>query len=218
MKTISFDMEDVAARLAQKWKPRRFDAVEHWLTKAFSQGWLAVCDVQDLIADYDDRLWQFKFREFAERCGIGEVQFFPRPRRGEKEVWGQGRFDLSRVTALLIQIERLGFDVDAVEWVKRIRPDLLKKEYLEVHELAIFWYAEERGKLGSVYALPRPMAGNSFEYFQTATGHHVVKWFDEKGTLLNMEVMPPKTKGLKARLKMERDLQAYRRRVLRPAS
>jgi hypothetical protein len=188
--------EDIFNRLKRAPTPPRAASVGRWKARALSAGWLASCDVEDLLADFDDRLWQVDQRAIADLLRIPVTTLFDRPRSYSSSVMGSDGFLLADLIALLAGFERLGFEVDPAPWVEELRPSLGRKEKLTGAELVVWWFGKTRHKSQSVEIWPDDpklrMNCRTGEKLVTTTGYKANAHLDADGTVLALSVNAPK--------------------------
>lgn len=141
---------DLYSRLKKASRAPKAAAIRRWKEQSFSMGWLAAVDVEDLLADFDDRLWQVDQKAVAALFHIPVTTLYNRPRGRSSSVLGSTGFLLPDLIALLAGFERLGFYVDSAPWVDEHRPSLAGKEKLTGTELTVWWYPKCRHKIESV--------------------------------------------------------------------
>lgn len=176
-------------------QPKRFSIVR-WQEKAFAEGWLSMGDIEDLLADFDDRLWGIGVTEIAERHRLTIVDLFDRPKNYTTTLMGIGGLPLADLVALLVAFERLGFEVDPSAWVARLLPTLKGKKRITNSELCALWYSKTRHKMEPLNVFPPepdprlPLRGS--DEFRTTTGHKVYAYLAASGEVVGVSVTPPK--------------------------
>jgi hypothetical protein len=138
-------------------EPRRprYHWAEQEFREAMKQGWLFYSSIEDMLIAMDSRLDSHRFRvmKFCEPLGIRFEEVYYRPRAIST---GAMSFDALRpeyFVHLLIQLERLGFQVDTARYVDILLPDILprSRKLFSVAELEIFWYKRSRHKQEDVF-------------------------------------------------------------------
>lgn len=171
-------------------------SILRWQEKAFREGWLPLCDIEDLLADFDDRLWGIGVREIAEKHRIKAVTLYERPKTHTTTLMGLDVLRVADLIALLVVFERLGFEVNPSEWVARLLPALKRKERITGPELTAIWYSKTRHKMEPLDVFPPepdprlPLYGR--DEFRTTTGHKVCAYVTPSGDVAGVTVTPPK--------------------------
>lgn len=170
-------------------------SILRWQEKAFRDGWLPLCDIEDLLADFDDRLWGIGVRQIAERHGIRLVPLYERPKNHTTSQVALNVLPVADLIALLVVFERLGFGVDPSEWVERLLPAVKGKKLITYSEMTAIQYAKARHKDYPLDVLPQPEPGPPLygrDEFRTTTGHKVCAYVTPSGEVAGVTVTPPK--------------------------
>lgn len=192
--------KNIAAGIVKALKeaPRRPNpfSVARWQEKAFAEGWLSLGDVEDLLADFDDRLWGIGVREIAERHRLKVVDLYERPKSYTTTLMGIAGLPVADLVALLVAFERLGFEVDPSAWVARLLPTLKGKKRITNSELGALWYSKTRHKMEPLDVFPPEpdprLPLYDLDEFRTTTGHKVCVYVTPSGEVAGVTVTPPK--------------------------
>ncbi|MBW3243630.1 hypothetical protein KUV57_13230 [Epibacterium sp. DP7N7-1] len=79
-----------------------------------------------------------------ELSGVEEIHRFKRPKASETQVYAQSCLRPEGFAAVLIWLERLGFDTHPEVFYDAFLPKIKKAKFLEKDELTCFWHAKER--------------------------------------------------------------------------
>lgn len=187
---------DLYSRLKQPRKALKVAAIGRWRDQAFSEGWLAAVDVEDLLADFDDRLWRVDNRAVAALFRVPVTTLFHRPRSRSSSVSGQGAYLLPDLISLLAGFERLGFDVDPAPWAEGHRLSLASKDRLTGTELTVWWYPQCRHKAEPVEIWPDDPPHRIWslreERLVTPAGYRATARLDAEGKAHALSVAAPK--------------------------
>jgi len=132
----------------------RFYQAEHKFREEIKRGWIFASDLEDILILMDSRLdsHRFRIRHFCEPMDIRFEDVFYRPK-----LIGTGAISFEALrpeyfVLLLIQLERMGFQVDAQRFVNILLPSVKprSKKIFSVAELEIFWYGKSRLKQADV--------------------------------------------------------------------
>lgn len=191
---------DIAAGIVEALKksPRRTDEISvfRWQEKAFHDSWLSLGDIEDLLTDFDDRLWRIGVREVAEKHELTIVHLYDRPKSYTSRLRGVGGLPIADLVALLIIFECLGFEVDPSAWVTRLLPTLKGKKRVTNSELNAIWYSKTKHKMKPLNLFPpKPdprLPLYEQDEFHTTTGHKVCAYVTPSGEVIGVTITPPK--------------------------
>jgi hypothetical protein len=130
-------------------RPGRRDNMRTAHLDVLSSGWAAPSDIQDILYETDDRAdvlarHNDDFSFLLEAYGLQYESRFQRPPAKVGEVWGHKAMRATDVAMFVMEIERLGFSVDAEPLVNALRPQLKALKFFTNSELSIWWYNKQR--------------------------------------------------------------------------
>lgn len=132
----------------------RPDQAERLFRKRLQQGWIFLSDVEDILFLLDERLNDYRsgIEDLYLPFGvvIEDIAFKPKKIANSASVYKALR--LEYFVLLLIQLERMGFQMFAKRFVNLLLPELntKTKTILSPAELEIFWYSKFRHKCADV--------------------------------------------------------------------
>lgn len=114
------------------------------------EGWVLRCDVEDLLADHDERTWGLDAFDLARAFGLAPDLVWTVHSRRQTSFVGSDRLAAADVAALLIRVERLGFEVDPTAMADAVCPTLEGRRLLTDGELTVLNWAKERHKTADI--------------------------------------------------------------------
>jgi hypothetical protein len=179
------------AATSPKVSPHR-DTTLQISNKLLDQGWLPLVDISDLIWSLDGRL-NLIVSEIASALQIQTRALYPRPRAGQKTVYGQPAMSAADAANLLIDLERLGFDCDPTVLTEKLRPTLKRVQQLNDAELQIYWFPKNRHKSVPLILVEDPKNIGSFaKKLQTEGGYKVEIWRNSSGKATMFQAFAPR--------------------------
>lgn len=120
------------------------------MLEAFKEGWFRSCHLEDIIYESDHRLDDLRHtvdvKALSEALGYRWSNITYRPRLQSIGVSYSYALPIAGLAALLVDLEKLGFQFDPGPVIEKIRPALLKQKILTDDELTVFWSPRIRGK------------------------------------------------------------------------
>jgi hypothetical protein len=118
---------------------------------------------------------------------------YRRPPYRVKECFGLQSLATIDVAVLLIQMERLGFEIDPITLAEPIAERLKKNSHLNDAELTVFWYQRERNKNAPVTLVVDPKTiGDKAAEIRTRTNYRVELWKGPDGRPTMLQSFAPK--------------------------
>jgi hypothetical protein len=204
MMQLEIDRENIARIWDQLNKPHRpgrrdgLRTAHHDILKA---GWGMNVDIQDILWETDDRADQLcrhndDFDFLLSPNNLHYVSRYGGPFSGTHTLCGHRAMPVADVAAFIMEIERLGFAVDAEPLVEELRAALLRKKYLTHSEVSIVRYKTERHRWGPIVLHaqnPRPTSASTIT---TSTSYRATALFEEEN-IAALRIDPPKYRGWK---------------------
>ncbi|HEX4694935.1 hypothetical protein [Sphingomonas sp.] len=166
-------------------RPGRSDGERTAHVDIISDGWGVSCDIQDVLWETDDRADMLARHNDDFECLLAPYNLhFESRYRGPvsklSEVWGHKAMRASDIAMYIMEIERLGFSVDAEPLVASLRPTLIRQKFLTNSELSVVWYKKQRHRCEPI--ILRVEGGNpiSSEAITTQSGYKAIALLDEK--------------------------------------
>lgn len=132
----------------------RYHQAEHNFREEMKRGWIFASDLEDILILMDNRLdsHRFRIRHFCEPMDIRFEEAFYRPKLIGTAASSFEALRPEYFVLLLIQLERMGFQIDAQRFVNILLPSVKarSKKIFSVAELEIFWYGKSRLKQADV--------------------------------------------------------------------
>lgn len=130
-------------------RPGSYQA-ERLFNSNLGRGWIFLSDLEDILSLMDNRLESHVFRihRLLQAIGIPVEEAFYRPRAIANDAISFGAIRPENFVLLLINLERMAFQIDAKRFVDILLPSILprSKRIFSLAELEIFWYAKSRHK------------------------------------------------------------------------
>ncbi len=159
------------------------------------EGWVLRCDVEDLLADHDERTWGLDAFDLARAFGLAPDLVWTVHSRRQTSFVGSDRLAAADVAALLIRVERLGFEVDPTAMADAVCPTLEGRRLLTDGELTVLNWAKERHKTADI-RLQRAASDARWTgrtaAIRTGTGYRATAFLLEGGALHSLEVRAPR--------------------------
>lgn len=166
--------------------------------KIYNQGWVTICDVEDIFYLLDRRLDNrlLSVESLCELFGIIIETIYFKPTPKSNEVMGFSAIRHESLIQLLITLERFGFETDASFLVDKILPSLKvkSKKVLSTSELDIFWFNKLQHK-----SCPVSLSlSNWYEYqyiekkIVTYEGYKIQAKIDSSDKVIHIEVKAPR--------------------------
>lgn len=180
------------------------------------EGWGLSCDIQDILWETDDRADSLirhndDFDFLLSAYNLHFTSRYRGPFGSVKEVWGYKAMRASDIAMYVMEIERLGFSVDAEPLVTGLRPSLLRQKHLTNSELSVVWYAKQRHRCEPIIITIEGAKPNSSATIITETGYKATALLEDgKPNALRIDA-PKCRKGLP--LKYWVQSQMYRETV-----
>lgn len=129
--------------------PGRRDGKRTAHLDVLKEGWGASHDIQDILYETDTRADVLVRHNDDFACLLAPYNLhFESRYRGPfaivKEVWGHRAMRAVDVAMYVMEVERLGFSVNAEPLVSALRPQLIRQKYATNSELSVLWYARQR--------------------------------------------------------------------------
>lgn len=122
----------------------------NYFNKLLKRGWVFVSDIEDFLLVLDNRLCGSIFRshDLFRQFDIPIESVCSRPKLIASSTLSFHAMRPEYFVYYLIQLERIGFQVDAQRFVDKLRPAITQrsKDRFTIAELEIFWYAKTRFK------------------------------------------------------------------------
>ena len=157
------------------------------------QGWGERCDIQDILWETDDRADLIARHNDDFDCLLGpyNLNFETRyrgPFSNTSEVWGHRAMRATDVAMLVMEIERLGFTVDAEPLVSALRPNLVRRKFLTNSELSVLWYQKQRHHLEPIILRVADARPTTSKTISTHSGYKAVALLqDEQPVILRID-------------------------------
>lgn len=144
-------------QLNRAYRPGRSDRLRTAHRDVVGDGWGLSVDVQDILWETDDRAdllarHNDDFEFLLAPSGLQFVTRYRGPFSNVDQVCGHKALRAADVAEWVMQIERLGFSVDAEPLVAALRPALLRSRYLTNSELSVVWYKKQRHRCEALVA------------------------------------------------------------------
>ena len=109
--------------------------------------WIHAYEIEDFLSDFDDRLYGLDFIKFSKSCGLGAEVIWSVPSRKSNSFSGSDMFGTADFCAVLILLERIGFDVDPTKVVEEILHDIQNLTEMTGSELSAWTWPKQRHKM-----------------------------------------------------------------------
>jgi|GEM_PF-6140786 len=118
-------------------------------------GWGTSVDIQDILWETDDRAdllarHHDDFDPLRRAYRLDYTSRYRGPFTRAQEVYGHEAMRADEIAMFVMEVERLGFTVDAEPLVHALRPGLLRRKYLTNSELSVVWYHKQRHRCASI--------------------------------------------------------------------
>lgn len=122
------------AKAKELWKAEIIELIslEEWL------------DTLDVVLG--GMIFDMRVENLLKMSQVETVSRFDRPKAREKTVYGTSGLRPAAFAAVLIWLERLGFDTHPEAFYEPIIEKIKRARYLDENELTCFWHARERGR------------------------------------------------------------------------
>jgi hypothetical protein len=176
----------------------RFHQATRRFKIAVKNDWIFSTDIEDILMLMDSRLdgYQFHILKFCRSLEIPVEEIYYRPRA---IATGAPAFDGIRTeyfVFLLIQLERLGFEIDVNPYVQQFLPELKKKTktVLSLPELEMLWYNKSRLKQEDMVLCISGAKSNDkpAELLRLPNGFKLSLWTDSEGNPTLLKIRAPK--------------------------
>lgn len=145
-------------------------------------GWAGSVDIQDMLWELDDRAdAAYRQEAFAFLFAPHNLHFVSRyrgPFMRAKEVYGHKALRAPDAAEFIMQVERLGFSVDADLLVEALRPGLLRGRYATNSELSILWYKRQRHRSVPLVAYVENSRATEAKTLRTHSGYRATALLD----------------------------------------
>lgn len=111
-----------------------------------ADGWATRADMEDVLVAYDDRLYRLDVWGLADYLDSPRRCVYPKPRFLTATALGREVIHATDAAAILVFLERLGFDVDATSMVNALLPSMRDKERLTTSEFDLLVYSKRKGR------------------------------------------------------------------------
>lgn len=160
--------------------------------RILQQDWADLCDVSDLVWAFDGRL-NLQAGEFARAFNIPTRPLFPKPQRSTRTLIGLPTMTAADAACVLINLERLGFDIDPTILTNPLGERLKKLKRVNDAELNIVWFDRERHKNAPINLVANPTSiGHRDKEFKTEKKYRVEIWRDNSGKATMLQAFAPK--------------------------
>lgn len=164
------------AQLKSPYRRGRQDGLRTAHGPILEQGWGERHDIQDVLWEMDDRAdllarHNDDFDCLLGPCGIHFETRYRGPFSNGDKVFGHDAMRAADIACFIMEIERLGFSVDASPIVKALRPQLVRCKYLTNGELSVLWHDKQQHRSNPVFLRVRGHVPDSYETVTTASGY-----------------------------------------------
>jgi hypothetical protein len=179
-------------------RPGRKDGRRTAHEEVISEGWGSAVDIQDILWETDDRADMLArhnddFDALREAYHLHYTSRFRGPFTRVGEVYGHEAMQACDIAMFVMEIERLGFTVDAEPLVEALRPGLLRRRYLTNSELSVVWHKKQRHRCAAMVLRVPHSAPTEATSIQTNSGYLATALF-ERGRPVALRVASPKSK------------------------
>jgi hypothetical protein len=170
---------------------RQSRTITELASKILKQGRADIYDVQDLVWAMDGRFADSRIGDVVRAFNIPTTGMYSRPKTGQDEVIGSMSLAMADVAWLLIQMERIGFDIDPTVLVDPILQNIKKHSHLTDGELLIFWYHKQRRKHAPITLVANPEGiGQKVDEIRTVTNYRVELWKNPEDRVSMLGIFP----------------------------
>lgn len=186
-------------QLKREHRPGRNDGRRTAHLTVIEQGWGERYDIQDLLWETDDRadLLVRHNDDFDCLLAPNQLHFISRyrgPFGKLDQVYGHTALRSTDVAAFVMEIERLGFSVDAEPLVAALRPLLVRQKFVTNSELSVLWYTKQRHRCDPLVLRVDGGVPDAAATVKTATNYKATALL-ERGTPVVLRVDAAKAKG-----------------------
>ncbi|WP_143149271.1 hypothetical protein [Hyphomicrobium sp. CS1BSMeth3] len=162
-------------------------------------GWASLEDIRDILYLTDARLdaiaRDVPIRRWCECFDLRARTIFPRPKKSQAGVVGYDGVAAADVAALLIYLERLGYELEPLPLVERLMDVIRSNPYLTNAQLSVLWYERCRHKCEPLVLYladaARPKLAET-RRLRTTTGYTIEVATSADGTPIWLSASAPK--------------------------
>ena len=187
-------------QLKSKHQPGRNDGRRTAHLDVIKEGWGANHDVQDILYETDDRADMLIRHHDDFEClllpyGLHFESRFRGPFSGTTKAWGHRAMRAADIAMYVMEIERLGFSVDAEPLVAALRPQLVRQKYLTNGELSVLWYSKQRHRCDPIVLRIENVKPTAAETVVTHSGYQATAMLqDDRAVVIRVDA-PRSKKG-----------------------
>lgn len=182
--------------LCQPHRSGRTDGQRTAHKDVIANGWGISVDIQDILWETDDRAdavmrhsdaFDFLLAPFQ----LQFVSRYPGPFSKLTDLCGHKAMRAADIATFVMEIERLGFSVDAEAIAAALRPSLIRQKYLTNSEVSVAWYKKQRHLLPEIVARVESSIPNSSRKTRTHSGYTATALFQDDSPVV-LRVDPPR--------------------------